>query len=463
MSIAIIGAGITGLTLALELTKKGHAVRVFEASSQVGGVIQTHEEKGWKVECGPNSILESSKRITALVRDLDLSAEVTYTARAAEKRYVVRKGEPALVPGSALQFLKSNLLSNKSKFKILKEPFVKPLPGDEEENLADFIRRRLGEEVLDYFVYPFVGGIYSGDPEKLSVKYAFKRFYSMEKKYGSIILGQFKAAGERADHEIAKNKALSFSFKNGLGTLPEALHRKLGEAVKVNARVVSVAGKEGSFEVLTESSGIETRSHHRAVVYSGPAHSLDKLNFRLRGSAAMTDLSEIPYPPVLSVALGFRRRQVDHPLDGFGILIPQKEDFSILGVQFNSTVFPDRTPDADHVLLTTFVGGTRHPELTGLSDARVTEIIMRDLELLLGIKGNPAFIRHTRWANAIPQYEVGYGKFLDLMESVEKENPGFYFAGNYRTGIAVGDCISSSVDLAERITQDFPAEIKNRI
>ncbi|MEX1136656.1 MAG: protoporphyrinogen oxidase [Balneolales bacterium] len=455
MTVAIIGAGITGLTLALELKKKGLGIRVYESSPEVGGVMKTLQKDGWLAEGGPNSIFETSTRIKNLIDDCNLRDQVLYTSPKAEKRYVVKNGAPAAVPGSPIQFIKSNLLSNKSKLLILKEPFVKPKPDDEEESLADFVRRRLGEEVLDYFVYPFVGGIYSGDPEKLSVKYAFKRFYTLEKKYGSIILGQFKAAKERKEHEIPRNKAKSFSFKAGLQTLPKAIHQRLGGDVKTNTQVIAINHNNNSYQVDTECDGEITRHTYDAVVYCGAAHSLDKIDIKSSGPTDVSELTKIPYPSVSSIALGFRKDQIDHPLDGFGILLPKKEDYKILGTQFNSTVFPGRTPDKDHVLLTTFVGGARFQEATTMDDKELLNIIMNDLDGLLGVKGSPVFVKHTRWPKAIPQYEIGYGTFLSIMDSVEKENPGLYLAGNYRSGIAVGDCISNSVELAERITNDI--------
>lgn len=455
MTIAIIGAGITGLSLAFELKKKGFEVQVYESSSEVGGVMKTWQKDGWLAECGPNSIFETSTRVKNLIDECDLRDKIIYTNRKAGKRYVVKNGKPALVPGTAMQFLKSNLLSNKSKFLILKEPFVKPKLNDEEESLADFVRRRLGEEVLDYFVYPFVGGIYSGDPEKLSVKHAFKQFYTLEQKYGSIILGQFKAAKEREDHEIPRNSAKSFSFKDGLQTLPQAIHQKLKDDIKVNTRVKSINSTNGSYEVVTEYKGETSQKTHDGVVYCGAAHSLDKLSFNSRGATDIADLSGINYPSVSSIALGYRHEQIDHALDGFGILIPKKENFKILGTQFNSTVFSDRTPDQEHVILTTFIGGARFPEAVNMDDNELLDITKKDLASLLGVDGDPVFVKHTRWPKAIPQYEIGYGKYLDIMDAVEKENPGFYLAGNFRDGIAVGDCISNSVDLANRISKDI--------
>lgn len=455
MSVAIIGAGITGLTLAHNLKKRGFDVQVFESSQEVGGVIRTRLHDGWLAEQGPNSIFETSSRVTGLVDDCNLRGQVVYADKASSKRYLAQDGKPVPVPSTAMQFLRSNLLSNKSKMLILKEPFIKPLPDEEEESLADFVRRRLGEEVLDNFVYPFVGGIYSGDPETLSVKHAFRRFYTLEKKYGSIILGQFKAAGERENHEIPRNKAKTFTFKNGLQSLPRAIHQLLGDDVNVNTRVTAVTNKNGSFKVTSERNGKKIHHSYNVVVFCGAAHTLDKMGFSSRGTTDITGLTSIAYPPVNSIALGFRRDQIKHSLDGFGILIPKREKLKILGTQFNSTVFPGRTPDQDHAMLTVFIGGARFPEAAEMEEDELLSITLKDLNSLLGIKGDPVFVHQARWPKAIPQYNIGYGKFLNIMDKIEDENPGFYLAGNYRNGIAVGDCISNSVDLADRITNDF--------
>ncbi|MEX0778149.1 MAG: protoporphyrinogen oxidase [Balneolales bacterium] len=455
MSIAIVGAGITGLTLALQLKKGGLDVRVYEASPQVGGVMTSHKNDGWLAEAGPNSIFETSTRVTNLIDDCNLRGEVVYASPEAKKRYVVKDGAPAIIPGSAKQLLKSKLLSAKSKIQLLKEPFIKPYKGDGDESLADFIRRRLGQEVLQNFVNPFVGGIYAGDPEKLSVKHAFNKFYTLEKTYGSLIRGQFKAAKDRQHHEIPRNKAQSFSFKDGLQSLPKAISEKLGNDVRTDTRIISISPKNNKYEIQAEHKGQKALYNHDAVVYCGAAHSLDKIHFKSNGPTSITDLIGITYPSVSSITLGFHKDQIHHPLDGFGILVPQKENFKVLGTQFNSTVFPNRTPDTDHVLLTTFVGGVRFPQMAVMNDNEILNITMNDLNTLLSIKGEPAYIRQTRWPKAIPQYEIGYGKYLTIMDSVEKENPGFYLAGNYRNGISVGDCISNSVALADHIINKF--------
>ncbi|MEX0686469.1 MAG: protoporphyrinogen oxidase [Balneolales bacterium] len=461
MSVAIIGAGISGLSLALELRKRGIEVKVYESSDQVGGVIKTYRDKNWLVELGPNSILKSSTRIGDLIDDLNLTKDIIYTNKAAEKRYVVLNGKPEAVPGSAMAFIKSKLLSTKGKFMIMKEPLIKPKPGDDDESLADFVRRRLGKEILDCFIYPLVGGIYAGDPEKLSVKYAFKNFYKIEKKYGSIILGQLKASKERESHEIAKNKALSISFREGLQSLPEAISRKLDKDVILNTRVLSVTNQNGTFQLETDGTqNVPEMKHHDAVVYAGAAHGLNKIKFTGNGKTNPEVLADITYPAVCSVALGFRKEQIKHPLDGFGVLIPPDEGYRILGTQFNSTVFTDRTPDKNHVLLTTFIGGTRFPEAIHLDDNELLKVITDDLNRLLGLEGDADFVNIARWPKAIPQYEVGYGRYMDAMDTIERENPGFYLAGNYRTGIAIADCISSTVDLGDRIESDLLSQKK---
>ena len=482
-SVAIIGAGITGLTAAFYLKRKGVPVTVYESGGRVGGVIQSIRKDGFLAEFGPNTILETSPKIAQLVRDAGLESRKLATDPKAEARYVVRYGRPIEMPGSVPGFFTTDLFSLKAKLAVLREPFVKPRRDGVEESIAQFVVRRFNQEFLDHAIDALVAGIYAGDPHKLSLPHAFPKLKALEDNYGSMIKGQlFGGRDRKKSGEIAKDRAPKFSFDEGLQVLPDALAAQLGDSLKLNTPVtkltqtgdgwmLTVRGKgcEGNIEHRT--SNIEHPScqiEHSAVIYCGTAHRLAELEI-IDGRAALprsreigaaqqrrsTEVfSEISYPPVASVVLGFRREDVTHSCAGFGMLIPKIEGFKILGTIFSSALFPNRAP-AGHLLLTSYIGGARYPELAALPPEKLVELALADLRVLLGVRGKPTFVHTVFWPKAIPQYNVGYGKYRELLSDIESKAPKLFFAGHYRDGVSLGDSIVSGVNIAERVGKLF--------
>jgi oxygen-dependent protoporphyrinogen oxidase len=449
-SIAIIGGGITGLTAAFRLRQMDHRVTVYEASSRLGGVIRSFEKNGYLAEFGPNTVLETSPRIAALIRDLGLESRKLYSDPAAANRYLVRGKRLVNLPSSPLAFLSTPLFSWSAKLRLLREPFIRPLDADAEESLATFVRRRIGQEFLDYAINPFVAGVYAGDPARLSVKHAFPKLHALEQKYGSLIKGQILGAGERRRRaEVSKQNAPKFSFPHGLQELIDALGDHLEGSIRLQSRVDRLR-REGDRWCLTVQGQREV-ARHRAVLLAAPAYRLAEIELEgVEGSLA--SLGEIHYPPVASVVLGFRREDVAHPLDGFGVLIPEIERFQILGTIFSSSLFPHRAPPG-HVTLTSYVGGTRSPELASRTAAELAALVTGDLRILLGVHGEPTFCHHVYYPRAIPQYEVGYDRFKRHMSHLEQRAPGLFFAGHYRDGISLGDSMTSGDDAANRIRE----------
>jgi oxygen-dependent protoporphyrinogen oxidase len=449
-TIAIIGGGITGLTTAFELRREGLSVTLYEADARVGGVIQSIRKDGYLAEFGPNTILETSPLIGALVNDLGLAGRRLYSEPRAEKRYIVRGHKPVELPGSGLRFLKTPLFSSRAKLRLMWEPFVRRARADVEESLAQFVKRRIGQEFLDYAINPFVAGVYAGDPARLSVKHAFPKLHALEQRYGSLLLGQFLGARERKRRaEVSKQNARKLSFDEGLDVLTETLGAQLGEALLLSCPVVGIRQDAHGWTVTSRRDGREQQQEHAAVIYTGPAHRLPEIRLMTDHRVSCAPLAKIQYPPVVSVVLGFRREDVAHPLDGFGMLVPEVEGVSILGTLFSSSLFPNRAP-AGHVTLTSYLGGTRAPELAVQSTDRVMDLTLRDLRTILGVTGKPTFSHCFLYPKAIPQYEVGFDRFKELMDSVESQAPGLFLAGNYRDGISLGDSIVSGHQVAER-------------
>lgn len=464
-SVAIIGAGITGLTAAFYLKRGGIPVTVFESSGRAGGVIQSLRRDGFLAEFGPNTILETSPKIAQFIRDAGLASRRLDTDPRAEARYLVRYGRPIQMPGSPLGFLTTKLFSAKAKLAVLREPFVPPRRDGVEESIAQFVVRRLNQEFLDHAIDALVAGIYAGDPHKLSLPHAFPRLKALEEKYGSLIRGQlFGARDRKKSGEVAKDRAPKFSFDEGLQVLPDALAAQLGGSLKLRTPVTKLARTAGGWRVTTANGEAE----FGAVIYCGTAYRLAELELETNAPPAPTlsppggerekrfsAFAEISYPPVASVVLGFRREDVAHPCLGYGMLIPKIEGFKILGTIFSSALFPNRAP-AGHLLLTSYLGGARYPELAALPPESLIETTLADLRALLGVKGTPVFTQTAVYPRAIPQYNVGYGKYRQRLTDFEAAAPGLFFAGHYRDGVSLGDSIVSGVNIAERVAKLFP-------
>lgn len=462
-TVGVIGAGIAGLTAAYHAAKHGADVIVIEATDRAGGLIRSEHAEGYLVEHGPNSLRAATPALSRVISELGLDAERIPARRAAETRYVVRDQEPKPLPSSPVSFLTTDLLSARAKLRILAEPFIRAGVGPD-ESVASFVSRRLGSEVLDYAVNPFVGGIFAGDPDALSIKHAFARLFDLEREHGSLFKGMVRgllsrrknstiphSAPEEASAEAPPVKADTgiFSFQKGLQTLPDALAATLGDRIELNTTVQAMRSSDEGWTLTVQvPSGDREEVSVDAVICTAPLHRLGSIDFDT--PLDLAPLVRTEYPAVSVVALGFPRAAVAHPLDGFGMLVPAVErSFHVLGTVFSSSVFPDRTP-AGHVLLTTFVGGARHPSLGRASFDTLKRIVMRDLGILLGISGPPSFARHVLWERAIPQYTLGYGKVKAQVNRLEQEHPGLYFAGNYRQGISVGDAMESGQQAAEQ-------------
>ncbi len=453
--VIIIGAGISGLTTAFLLKKAGLNVTVLEFQDEVGGTMKSKRINGFLVEFGPNSALETTPLLKQIVDEVGISNEMVYANEASNKRYILRSGKLHQIPMKPPEFFKSKLWSWRGKLRVMLEPFhsrAKNPTGDPfwEETLAQFVRRRLGQEFLDYTINPFVAGVYAGDPEKLGVKSAFPRLYALEEKYGGLIAGTIKGAKERKKREEkSKVTAKMFSFINGMGTLPKAIANYLGSSIILNAKVKSVKKSGDKFLIEFEKEGrVETLSTE-VVVISTPAYATAEIIKELSEELSQA-LKKIYYPPVTEVVFGYKKEQVGIEPDGFGFLIPEKENRKILGTLWNSTIFPQRAPEG-YVEFTTFVGGTRQPELALKSDDELVKIVSDELKDIMKVSGEPEFVWISRWEKAIPQYNVGHLKIMDQIEKFEEENAGIYFCANYRGGIAVGDCVMSAEKTANKI------------
>jgi protoporphyrinogen/coproporphyrinogen III oxidase len=448
--VLVVGAGLSGLTAAFRLAQQGVRVLVVESAARPGGVIASVRRDGALYEKGPNSGLDTTPRINELLAAAGISGERVDASAAAAKRYILRDGALSALPTSPGAFLASTLFSWRAKLALAREPFIAPSSPDAEETVAGFVRRRLGSEFLDYAIEPFVAGIYAGDPESLSVPAAFPRLFALEQNYGSLIRGQIRGARERRrSAEKAKNAAVSFSFREGMQTLTDALARDLRIDYGVRAAGLR-RDPGGSFVLECERGGEHFELHARSIVLSVPAYAAAPLVGRIAPDAAAA-LEAIVYPPVATVASCYRRADVAHPLDGFGFLAPRKESPPILGCLFSSSMFDGRAASST-VLLTTFVGGVRSAPLALRTEDELAADVTSALQGYLGAQ-QPLWQVVTRWPRAIPQYTLGHLQRIAAVERAEAAAPGLRFCCNWRGGVSVADCVKSAHTTVEAVQQ----------
>lgn len=456
--VLIVGAGISGLAAAWWLQKRGLDVTVLEQSDRAGGAIQTEIRDGFLVEHGPNSTLETTPLIGTLLDELGIRGELIYAEEYANNRYVVRNGQLHALPTSPSAFVKTGLWSLQGKTRLLLEPFHGRAKSD--ESVAQFVGRRLGREFLDYAIDPFVAGVYAGDPDFLSVRAAFPKLFSLEERYGGLVLGLIRGRKERSDRaEVAKNRAKMFSFRGGMETLPRAIASRLKTRIQNRIANCKLCPQERSDEGQSghqkgwlleyTQDGHPGRREVDAVVIATPAYEAAGMVAELDPETSKA-LRRVPYPPVAVVFMGADERNVGRRLDGFGFLVPTRERRSILGTIWNSTVFSGRAP-AGCAAFTTFVGGSRQADLVSLSDDRITQLVLNELRSLVDLRGLPSLIVIRRWNRAIPQYNLGHTEIIRSVDNFENTFPGVFFCNNFRGGIAVGDCILNSSKIAGRV------------
>lgn len=454
--VLVLGGGIAGLTAANVLRSRGAEVTLLEASNRVGGNVRTISRDGFLAESGPNSFIVEEKELYDFLRSSGVLEAAIDVAPVAKKRFIVRGGKPLAVPSSPLKAVTTPLFSFAGKLRLLGDIFVRRGHPEREESVADFVRRRIGKEMYNYALNPLVAGVFAGAPERLSVRYAFPKVWHLDQQYGSLILGTFpNAKAKKASGLYEKKRTLS--FPQGMETMPKLLAKKLGRSLRLNATLTELVpeGKRWRARWFTCGSVcdfFEQDDIFDAVVSAVPPQAWSKI------FAAVPALAEplgaaaasLVYPPVTTLTLGYKREDVAHPLDGFGALIPELEKRKILGSLWTSSFFPNRAPE-NCVTLTTYIGGARQPELAKLSREEKTALAREELASLFGVKGEPLFIEVCEHEAAIPQYNLGYGTFLQALDAAEAAFPNLYFCGNYRGGIAVGATLLNAVRCGKRV------------
>ncbi|MDP2301058.1 MAG: protoporphyrinogen oxidase [Ignavibacteria bacterium] len=450
--IVVLGAGISGLSTAFWLYKEGYDVVVLEKNKEVGGAMESVMINDFLFDRGPNSGLETTPVISKLVKETGLSKEMMYANQEGNKRYILRDNQLHALPMNPLSFIKTKLFSGKAKMRLMLEPFIGRSKEGYYQSISQFVRRRLGQEFLDYAINPFVAGVYAGDPDKLSVYSAFPKLYELEEKYGGLIIGTIRSIKERKGRaEVSKNHAKMFSFRNGMQSLPKTIAAKLSDRVILLADVETVEKSGEGYKVTYNNAGEKREITADYVLSTVPAYVASNI-FRNLDTKLSEHLDSIEYPPVMVLYLAYPKDKIKQPLDGFGFLIPKKEKKSFLGAIWSSVIFDNRT-SGDNATFTLFIGGARSPEIFSLDKEIIIKKVLNEFHEIMGINSEPIMKSYRYWSKAIPQYNIGYIEHERYCDLFEINNPGIFISGNYRGGISVGDCLKNSDLVFQKINK----------
>lgn len=443
IKVAIVGAGLTGLTTAFYLRKAGIDFRIFEKAGRPGGVIQTHRENGFTFEAGPNSGVLSRPEVAELLEDLKDDCTLETADEAAKARWIWKKNRWVPLPSGLASGISTPLFSFPDKLRLLGEPFRKK--GDNPyESLAQLVLRRMGKSFLDYAIDPFILGIYSGDPARLVTRYAFPKLYRLEQDYGSFIGGSVKKAKEpKTDRDKKATKAI-FSVEGGLGNLIHALVKNIGEEkIQLNCNTISFGKKDNGF---FSNQGDEAFTH---VVSTTGSYALESL-FPFLEKEKLHAVTKMEYSRVVQVSLGFKKWE-GNELRAFGGLVPFIEQRRILGALFLSSFLKNKAPEGG-ALLSVFLGGVRRPEIIDLSDEEIAHIVEEELTEMFQLNTfKPELLKIFRYSHAIPQYGFESHEKMEAIAQLESEHPGLVLAGNIRDGIGIADRINQGKTVASQL------------
>jgi oxygen-dependent protoporphyrinogen oxidase len=445
--VVVIGAGLTGLTTALRLKIKNKDFVVIEKSDRVGGVIHTAVKGEFVYEEGPNTGVLGTPEVVELFEELDGKCKLVPADKNVNKRFILKNGKWELLPGGLIGGIRTPLFRFSDKLRILGEPFRKP-GTDPHETLAEMVKRRMGLSFLEYAVDPFILGVYAGDPNILVTKYALPKLYNLEQNYGSFIGGTIKKAKEKKSEREKKATREVFSAEGGLSSLIFALEKSVGkENIILNCSGLKITKNGTEYLVCGNSGETEYQYRTKNIITTIPAYELPGI-FDFISEAEIKPISTLFYAKTAEVILGFDTWE-GISIDGFGGLIPFKENRDILGVMFLSSLFANRAPKGG-ALITVFVGGVRKGHLVDLSEAEIKSLVEKEVKDLMQITNfKPSLFVVWKHERAIPQYLKDSGERFEMVERLQKENHGLQIGGNLRDGIGMADRIKQAFELAQ--------------
>lgn len=457
--IVVVGGGVTGLAAAHRVHEINPSIRVtlLEASGRLGGTIHTEHRDGFLLERGPDSFISEKPEALALAKRLGLESQIIETNQTYRRSFIVRNGKlravpegfQLLAPSRMWPFITSDIFSLAGKARMAADLFLprKNTNGVSDESLASFVRRRLGEEALTRMAQPMVGGIYTADPETLSLRATLPRFLDMEQKHRSLILAMLRQGRAQKTGTSGARYSLFLSFDRGMQVLVDAL-AKIKADVRLNTRVETLKRDDSGWTITTHR-GEQLQAD--AVCLAIPAHTAASLLSDTSDQLAQK-LRRINYASTATINFGYRRSAIAHPLNGFGFVVPFIEKRSLIACTFSNVKFSGRAPD-DYVLLRAFAGGALQPEIFALDERTMATRVETDLRELLGISEDPLFVELAKWERSMPQYEVGHLDRVNEIEKLVAQLPGLALAGNSYRGAGIPDCIRSGEHAAEMLVK----------
>jgi oxygen-dependent protoporphyrinogen oxidase len=455
--VAVIGGGVSGLAAAHRLTELAPEIQftLLEASERLGGALETIRREGFLIEGGADNFITTAPWALDLCRRIDFSEQLIQTNSNCRHAFVIRRGKlrpipdgfVVMAPNKIWPIMTTSILSPFGKLRLACERFVRA--GEiRDESVASFCRRRLGRETYERLVQPLIGGIYTGDPEKLSLRATMPRFAEMEEKHGSLSRAMSNARTPD-DSSSGARYSLFVAPRDGMTSMVDAIAARLpAGSIQLNTKVAELAHTSSGWRVATADG---EAFEYDAVILATPASVTARLVADTDRRLAR-ELDGIHHTSCSIISLGFRRDQVAHPLDGFGVVAPHIENRSILSVSFSSLKYAGRAPDGS-VLIRVFIGGGCQPELADLADDQLLDLATRELGELLGVRGAPQLTHVSRPGAVMPQYYVGHRDRVERIRERAGQLAGLFLAGNAFVGVGVPHCIHMGEQAAEHVVE----------
>lgn len=459
--IAIIGGGISGLALAYRLEQiakqknKQVEIHLFEKSSHTGGTIQTKHQDGFILEKGPDGFLQQKSVVRDLAKELGIENELISTKPTNRRSMILQKGQLIEVPdgfylmspAKIIPFLKSPLLSWRGKIRTLLEPFIPAKKNDAEESLADFVRRRFGKENLEKISQAMLGGIYTADPEHLSMQAALPRFTEMEKQHGSILKGVIASMAQTKDIS-GPRYGLFGSFHEGMSRLTDALTSRIPvDHLHLNTQVQGI-----TYDSISKNWKLSTNNQDYTfdeVCLTVPSHIASSIITNLT-QAQRHAFKNIPYASSAILHFGFKNDQIKNRPSAIGFIVPHKENKHFIACSFMSNKYDHRAPEGFD-LIRVFAGGALQEEVLQWPLDKLRSTILEELSNILKIDGNPIIEDIAVWPNSMPQYTLGHMDRVEKMKGIISEYPNLHFTGNAFGGVGIPDLIGKANVLADNI------------
>ncbi|MEQ9280847.1 MAG: protoporphyrinogen oxidase [Balneola sp.] len=438
-TIAVLGGGISGLSTAWYLKKKGFEVTLFEAQEDTGGVIRSVSNQYSVFDFGPNTIRDKTGSVSEMIEELGLEDEMLSMSEGSKTRFIVRNGELKKIKQNPISFLFSDVLSWKGKKELFSEPIRKSLNSEADESIGSFLERRIGKEAVEYLADPFFSGIYAGDIYSLSKNKLIGKLADFEQEYGSLSKGFLKSRKEKSSF-----KPKVISFEKGVQQLTDKLTERLEDSI-LHEEVKNIQVQQSKFKVTTA----DHEYTFDKVVSCLPAYVLKEV-LKTNDQKLENSLSEVNYSPMLSTQLVFKKEDLNLPENGFGFLIPRKESIRLLGAIWKSNIFPDQTED-EYVHLNLMTGGSHDIKVIDQDIRDIEREVIEEFSGIMNVKGNAEMVSSKLWKKAIPQFHVGFASVEESIDRFQKENEGFYIGGNFRWGVSVSDCVDGAKNLSEFI------------